>query len=112
MEALAQVGGYHFSEVTFWYIALGIGFVVVLVVIALLTLLLRFVQDIDGGVIGVEDVLQRTSNNTSATFNIPLIAGGVDAILNEGLQHHLFLTRVMTGGGRKALGGREIGARR
>lgn len=112
MQTLAQVGGYHYSEVTFWYIALGIGFVVVLVVIALLTLLLRLVQDIDGGVIGVEDVLGRASANTAATSYIPQIAGGVDAVLNEGLQHHLFLTRVMTGGGRKTLGGREIGARR
>ena len=108
----AQVGGYHFSEVTFWYVAIGIGFVVVLVVIALLTLLVRLVQDIDDGVVGVENVLARTSNNVAATSHIPLIAGGVDAILNEGLQHHLFLTRVMTGGGRRTLGGREIGARR
>jgi energy-converting hydrogenase Eha subunit A len=112
MLFFAQVGGYHYSEVTFWYVALGIGFVVILVVIALLTLLVRLVQDIDQGVVGVENVLARTSNNTSATFNIPLIAQGVDDILNEGLQHHLFLTRVMTGGGRKTLGGRDIGARR
>jgi energy-converting hydrogenase Eha subunit A len=83
---LAQVDGYNFSEVTFWYVALGIGFVVILVVIALLTLLVRLVQDIDQGVVGVENVLARTSNNTSATFNIPLIAQGVDDILNEGLQ--------------------------
>lgn len=88
--------GFHFSEITFWYVALGIGFVVVLVVIALLTLLLRLVQDIDGGVIGVRDTLTRVSGNTAATYLIADVAQGVDTVLAEGLQHHLFLTRVMT----------------
>ncbi len=60
------MGGYHFSEITFWWVALGIGLVVWLVVIALLTLLLRLVQDIDGGVIGVRDTLHRVAGNTSA----------------------------------------------
>lgn len=90
--------GFHYSEITFWYVALGIGFVVVLVVIALLTLLLRLVQDIDGGVIGVRDTLHRVAGNTSATYLIADTAAGVDQVLAEGLQHHLFLTRVMTSG--------------
>ena len=97
--------GFHYSEVTFWWVAIGIGFVVVLVVIALLTLLLRLVQDIDGGVVGVRDVLHRVSGNTSATTLIAEVAEGVDAVLNEGLQHHLFLTRVMTSGVGRPKGG-------
>lgn len=105
--AEATIGGYHYSEVTFWWVALGIGFVVVLVVIALLTLLLRLVQDIDGGVIGVRDVLHRVAGNTATTYLIADTAKGVDAVLNEGLQHHLFLTRVMTSGaGRPKIGRR------
>ena len=90
--------GFHFSEVTFWWVAIGIGFVVVLVVIALLTLLLRLVQDIDGGVVGVRDVLHRVAGNTGVTYLIADVAKGVDAVLNEGLQHHRVLTRVMTSG--------------
>jgi hypothetical protein len=103
--------GYHFSEITFWWVALGIGLVVWLVVIALLTLLLRLVQDIDGGVIGVVDVLHRVAGNTQATYLIADTAKGVDAVLNEGLQHHLFLTRVMTSGYGRPAGKPKIGRR-
>lgn len=99
--------GFHYSEITFWYVALGIGFVVVLVVIALLTLLLRLVQDIDNGVIGVRDTLHRVAGNTSATYLIADTAAGVDQVLNEGLQHHLFLTRVMTSGAARPKIGRR-----
>lgn len=102
-----MTNGFHFSEITFWYVALGIGFVVVLVVIALLTLLLRLVQDIDNGVIGVRDTLHRVSGNTSATYLIAETASGVDDVLNEGLQHHLFLTRVMTSGAARPKIGRR-----
>lgn len=107
--------GFHYSEVTFWWVALGIGFVVVLVVIALLTLLLRLVQDIDGGVVGVRDVLHRVSSNTGVTYLIADVAEGVDAVLNEGLQHHLFLTRLMTKGVGRPKGqsqslGKSVGA--
>lgn len=102
-----MTGGYHYSEITFWFVALGIGFVVVLVVIALLTLLLRLVQDIDGGVIGVRDTLHRVAGNTSTTYLIADTAAGVDAVLNEGLQHHLFLTRVMTSKAVRPLIGRR-----
>lgn len=101
------MGGFHYSEITFWYVALGIGFVVVLVVIALLTLLLRFVQDIDNGVVGVRDILHRVAGNTSATYLIAETAAGVDTVLAEGLQHHLFLTRVMTSGAGRAKIGRR-----
>jgi len=103
--------GYHFSEITFCWVALGIGLVVWLVVIALLTLLLRLVQDIDGGVIGVRDVLHRVAGNTGATYLIADTAKGVDAVLNEGLQHHLFLTRVMTSNFGRPVGKPKIGRR-
>jgi len=105
------MGGYHFSEITFWWVALGIGLVVWLVVIALLTLLLRLVQDIDGGVIGVRDTLHRVAGNTQATYLIKDTATGVDQVLSEGLQHHLFLTRVMTSNLGRPAGKPKIGRR-
>ena len=33
--------------------------------------------------------------NTEATSLLPVVAGGVEAVLAEGLQHHLFLGRVL-----------------
>jgi len=33
--------------------------------------------------------------NTADTVLIPQVAGGVEAVLAEGLQHHLFLGRVL-----------------
>lgn len=91
----------HFApeEITFWWVAIGVGFVVVLVVILLLTFLVKLVQEIDRGVVGVRDTLRRITNNTSNTSLIAPTAEGVDAVLAEGLQHHLFLTRVLTESG-------------
>lgn len=89
----------HPTHVTFWWVAIGVGFVVVLVVVLLLSLLVRFVMHIDRGVVAVRDTLQAISGNTSGTSLIPETAERVDAVLAEGLQHHLFLTRELTGSG-------------
>ena len=69
----------------------------------LLTLLIRLVQDIDRGVEGVVETLGQTARNTGESFLIADTAGQVDAVLAEGLNHHLFLTRVLSGSGKKAV---------
>lgn len=84
-------------EITLWWIALGIGLVVVLVVILLLSYLVSLVQTIDRGVVNVRDTLQAITGNTANTELISETAEGVDNVLAEGLQHHLFLTRLVTG---------------
>lgn len=89
--------GYNPIDITLWWVALGIGLVVVLVVILLLSFLVRLVKAIDTGVIDVRDTLQAITGNTANTTLIPQTAEGVDAVLAEGLQHHLFLTRLLTG---------------
>ncbi|MGH8605790.1 MAG: hypothetical protein ACREXR_24260 [Gammaproteobacteria bacterium] len=91
--------GYAPEEITFWWVAIGMAVVVVLVVIALLTFLVTSVKSIDRDVVGVRDTLRAIPQNTANAALIPITADRVDAVLAEGLQHHLFLTRVLTGSG-------------
>jgi hypothetical protein len=91
--------GYAPEEVTFWWIAIGMGFVVLIVVILLLSSLVSMVKSIDRSVVGVRDTLRAIPENTANCSLIPITADRVDAVLAEGLQHHLFLTRVLTGSG-------------
>jgi len=83
------------SEQTRWTIAIIIGFVVVLAVAALLSLLIYYVKIIDRRVVEVRDTLKAADANTSDAALIPQVAGGVEAVLAEGLKHHLFLGRVL-----------------
>jgi beta-lactam-binding protein with PASTA domain len=75
--------------------AIIVGFVVVLAVAALLSLLIFFVKRIDRRVVTVRDTLKAAAENTADAELIPQVAGGVEAVLAEGLQHHLFLGRVL-----------------
>lgn len=85
--------GFGSAEVTFWWVAIGVGFVVVLVAASLLQLLISLVKDIDRGVEDVKATLAATAGNTGHTPLIGQVAHDVDDILLEGLNHHLFLTR-------------------
>jgi len=91
MHALAMSSTEH----TLWVWAIILGFVVVLAVAALLSLLIWLVKIIDRRVVEVRDTLQAAAANTADTVLIPQVAGGVEAVLAEGLQHHLFLGRVL-----------------
>ena len=82
-------------EHTLWVWAVIIGFVVVLAVAALLSLLIYLVKIIDRRVIAVRDTLKAAAANTADSVLIPQVADGVEAVLAEGLQHHLFLGRVL-----------------
>jgi uncharacterized membrane protein len=91
MHALAMSS----SEHTRWLVADIVGLVVVVAVAALLTLLVWLVKIIDRRVVQVKDTLKAAAANTADTALIPQVAGGVEAVLAEGLQHHLFLGRVL-----------------
>ncbi len=91
MHALALDSGTR----TLWWSAIIVGFIVVLAVAGLLSLLIWFVKIIDRRVAGIRDTLRATAGNTSHTSLIEPTAEGVDAVLAEGLQHHLFLGRVL-----------------
>jgi len=83
------------SEHTDWLVANIVGLIFVVAAAALLTLLIMLVKTIDRRVLQVKDTLKAAEANTADTVLIPQVAGGVDAVLAEGLQHHLFLGRVL-----------------
>ncbi|HEX2382563.1 MAG TPA: hypothetical protein VHI95_08010 [Acidimicrobiales bacterium] len=78
-----------------WWGAVIGGFVVVLAVAALLTILVLLVRTIDRRVVAIRDTLQQAAANTADTALIAETAAGVDLVLAEGLEHHLFLGRVL-----------------
>jgi Na+-transporting methylmalonyl-CoA/oxaloacetate decarboxylase gamma subunit len=83
----------------YWTLILVLGAVVILAVVALLSLLVYFVKLIDRRVAEVRYTLETVAENTEHAALIPVTADKVDAVLAEGLQHHLFLGRVASGGG-------------
>jgi hypothetical protein len=91
MHTLAMSSAEH----TRWVIAIIVGFVVVLAVAALLSLLIYLIKRIDRRVVDVRDSLQAAATNTADAALIPQVADGVELVLAEGLQHHLFLGRVL-----------------
>jgi len=82
------------TEHTLWVSALIVGAVVLVAVAVLLSILIYLVKNIDRRVVTVRDTLKAAKANTADTVLIPQVAAGVDAVLAEGLQHHLFLGRV------------------
>jgi hypothetical protein len=78
-----------------WWGAVIGGFVVVLAVAALLTILVVLVRTIDRRVVEIRATLVQAAANTADTALIEQTASGVDAVLAEGLEHHLFLGRVL-----------------
>jgi hypothetical protein len=83
------------TEHTLWVVAIIVGFVVVLAVAALLSLLIYLIKVIDKRVLIIGGTLTAAKKNTASTVLIPQVADGVEAVLAEGLQHHLFLGRVV-----------------
>ena len=83
------------NEHNLWVVAIVGGLVVVLAVAALLSVLIWLVVMIDRGVVDVRDTLKAAAANTEDTALIATTADRVDAVLAEGLQHHLFLGRVL-----------------
>ncbi len=83
---LALTAGDH----VFWWVAIGIGAVVVLVVIVLLTLLTTFVNDIDVRVADVWETATRVAANTATTWALQQ-AGTLTGDLREEVQRHVDL---------------------
>jgi len=83
------------TQESLWWGAVIGGFVVVLAVAALLTILVLLVRDIDHRVAQIRGTLEQAAANTSDTVLIAETASRVDAVLAEGLEHHLFLGRVL-----------------
>jgi hypothetical protein len=84
----------HTQREWWWGTVIG-GFVVVLAVAGLLTVLVLLVRTIDRRVASIRDTLRAAGDNTQDTALLEPTAQGVDAVLAEGLEHHLFLGRVL-----------------
>ena len=82
------------QEGLWWGAVLG-GFAVVLAVAALLTILVGLVRTIDREVVQIRAKLREAAVNTEDTVLIADTAARVEAVLAEGLEHHLFLGRVL-----------------
>jgi hypothetical protein len=83
------------TQENLWWAAIIGGFVVVIAVAALLTILVMLVRTIDQRVATIRETLEQAAANTADTALIAETAVKVDAVLAEGLEHHLFLGRVL-----------------
>src|SRR5262249_11431871 len=83
------------TEKTLWWWAIIVGFPGCVPVGALPPLLAPRVKPIDRRAVDVRETLKAAAANTADTALIPQVADGVEAVLAEGLKHHLFLGRVL-----------------
>ncbi len=71
------------------------GLAVVIAVALLLTILVLLVHRIDKRVKNIKATLTQAEANTADAELLNTTAAGVDLVLAEGLEHHLFLGRVL-----------------
>jgi hypothetical protein len=83
------------AETTYWTVILVLGAVVIVAVVVLLSLLVAFVKRIDAGVGTIAGTLTGITENTADATLITTTGDGLELVLAEGLQHHLFLGRVV-----------------
>ena len=83
------------NQETLWQIANWAGLVVVVAVAALLTILVLLVRSIERRVAEITATLTQAEANTADAALLNTTAAGVDLVLAEGLEHHLFLGRVL-----------------
>jgi hypothetical protein len=82
------------GQKTFWYVALGLGLVVVLVVIAVLTLLRGLVRDIDKGVDTLWMTTKRLAQNTTGLYQFAGTASIALALRDELIRHDKMLSQL------------------
>jgi hypothetical protein len=80
------------DERVLWTIVLGIGLVVCLVVIVLLTMLWSLVRDIDNGVSYLWTVTKRTAINTTGLYQLAGTGSIIRALREELLRHEKLLS--------------------
>ena len=83
------------NQETLWQIANWAGLAVVIAVALLLTILVLLVHRIDKRVKNIKATLTQAEANTADAELLNTTAAGVDLVLAEGLEHHLFLGRVL-----------------
>jgi F0F1-type ATP synthase membrane subunit b/b' len=83
------------TQESLWWVTLGLALIVLVAVAAFLTLLVSLVNTIEKRVDVIRATLDRAETNTADSALIAQTADRVDAVLAEGLEHHLFLGRVL-----------------
>ena len=92
--------GLQEEHVTVWWTTLGLGVVVIIAVIVLLSLLVSLVKDIDVNVREVWDTATRLAANTATTWMLQQTAARTEDLSNE-VDRHLELLEATGGGGRR-----------
>lgn len=80
------------EHVTFWWITLGMGAVVIIAVIVLLSLLVSFVDDIDRNLKDVWDTATRLAANTATTWMLGQTVARTAELSAEVDRHAEFLS--------------------
>ena len=80
------------QQTIFWEVAAGLGLVVILVVIAVLTLLHVLVRDIDAGVAALWTVTKRLAQNTTGMYQFAGTASIALALRDELIRHEKMLS--------------------
>lgn len=82
------------TQTIFWEVALGLGLVVILVVIAVLWLLVTFVRDIDRGVDTLWMATKRVAQNTTGMYQFAGTASIALALRDELIKHDKMLAKL------------------
>jgi len=83
------------TQESLWWVTLGLALIVIVAVAAFLTLLVTLVRTIEERVDLIRSTLDQAEANTADTALIAETGEWLDAVLSEGLEHHLFLGRVL-----------------
>ncbi len=75
------------EHVTIWWTTLGLGLVVIIAVIVLLSLLVSLVKDVDVNVREVWDTATRVAANTATTWMLQQTASRAEDLGNEVQKH-------------------------
>lgn len=92
MPAVVSLLGLTNGDHILWWIAIGVGFVVVLVVIVLLSLLVAFVNDIDRNVADTWETATRVAANTATTWSLQQVGATTGALRDETRRHEDLLS--------------------
>ena len=84
------------TQESLWWVTLGLALIVIVAVAAFLTLLVTLVGTIEKRVYPIRATLDQAEVNSADTALIAETGEWLDAVLSEGLEHHLFLDRVLT----------------
>lgn len=75
------------EHVTFWWITLGLGLVVIIAVIVLLSMLVSLVKDIDRNVRETWETATRVAANTATTWMLQQAASRTEELAEEVQRH-------------------------